>query len=56
MTTLFRISVLLLIAGMLLGDLLLASVGLAGVCGIAVHGNLQQDKHAACPPESEFLA
>ncbi|BAN54522.1 MULTISPECIES: hypothetical protein [Pseudomonas] len=56
MTTLFRISVLVLVAGMLLGEILLASVGLACVCGVAVYSNIQQDKQPACPADSEFLA
>ncbi|MFK3683328.1 hypothetical protein [Pseudomonas sp. NPDC088890] len=56
MTTLFRITVFLLVVGMLLGDILLASVGLVGVCSLAVYTSIQQDKQAACPAESEFLA
>jgi len=56
MTTLFRITVFLLLVGMLLGDILLASVGLVGVCSLAVYTSIQQDKQAACPAESEFLA
>lgn len=56
MATLFRITVFLLLVGMLLGDILLASVGLVGVCSLAVYTSIQQDKQAAGPVESEFLA
>lgn len=56
MTTLFRASLLLLIVGMILGDIVLASVGLCGVCGIAVHGTIQQDARAEPPAESDFIA
>ncbi|MFJ2982902.1 MULTISPECIES: hypothetical protein [unclassified Pseudomonas] len=56
MTTLFRISALVLVAGMLLGDILLASAGLVAVCSLAVYNDIQQDKHADRPPLSAFLA
>ncbi|ANY86688.1 MULTISPECIES: hypothetical protein [Pseudomonas] len=56
MTTLFRASLLLLIVGMILGDIMLASVGLCGVCGIAIHNTVQQDARAEPPAESDFMA
>jgi len=56
MTTLFRASLLFLIVGMILGDIVLASVGLCGVCGIAIHTTVQQDAQAEPPAESDFMA
>ncbi|MFJ4156336.1 hypothetical protein ACIPZF_16250 [Pseudomonas sp. NPDC089752] len=56
MTTLFRISVLVLIAGMLLGDIVLASFGLVAVCGLAVYSNIQEDEQAECQQPPDFLA
>ncbi|MBF8720384.1 MULTISPECIES: hypothetical protein [Pseudomonas] len=56
MTTLFRLSLMLLIIGMILGDIVLASVGLCGVCGLAVYDSIEQDAQAAPPAESDFIA
>lgn len=56
MTTFFRASLLLLIVGMIMGDIMLASVGLCGVCGIAIHNTVQQDARAEPPAESDFMA
>ncbi|WP_172402978.1 hypothetical protein [Pseudomonas putida] len=56
MTTLFRLSLMLLIVGMILGDIVLATVGLCGVCGLAVYNTIQQDAKAEPPAESDFIA
>ncbi|AGZ35341.1 hypothetical protein C4Q28_13990 [Pseudomonas sp. SWI6] len=55
MTTLSRLSLLVLVLGMVLGDIIVASVGLVGLCGAAVYFTLKQD--AQDPPTSPgFLA
>ncbi|WP_277459335.1 hypothetical protein [Pseudomonas entomophila] len=46
MTTLSRLSLLALIVGMLLGEIVLASLGLAGLCGAAVYLDVRQDAQA----------
>jgi hypothetical protein len=56
MTTIFRISLLLLLAGVFLGDIVVASIGLAGLCGGAVYVSILQDAEAPAPVESEFIA
>ncbi|QXI36563.1 hypothetical protein [Pseudomonas xantholysinigenes] len=56
MTTVFRISLLLLLAGVFLGDIVVASIGLAGLCGGAVYVSILQDAEAPAPVESEFIA
>ncbi|WP_166887387.1 hypothetical protein [Pantoea sp. Cy-639] len=56
MTTLNRISLLTLLAGMLLGDIVIASVGLLGLCAAAVYLNMRQDSHDDTPSEPRFLA
>lgn len=55
MTTLSRLSLLVLVLGMVLGDIIVASMGLVGLCGAAVYFTLKQD--AQDPPTSPgFLA
>lgn len=56
MTTVFRISLLLLLAGLLLGDIVVASIGLAGLCGGAVYASILQDAEAPAPVEAPFIA
>ena len=56
MTLFNRLSLLLLIAGMLLGDIVIASVGLVGVCGAALYLSIREDAHSDAPSEPEFLA
>lgn len=56
MVMLFRISLLLLLAGMLLGDIVLASIGLIGICGGAVYTSVRQDAQEPDPVESQFTA
>ncbi|MCF1487292.1 hypothetical protein LZ838_07955 [Pseudomonas sp. AA27] len=57
MTTLFRISLILLLAGMGMGDILVASVGLVGLCGGAVVLSVRQDDgEVRGGGESEFIA
>lgn len=57
MITFSRLSLVLLIAGMLLGDIVLASIGLVGVCAAAVHRELRQPPPpASTPSNAEFLA
>lgn len=56
MTTLYRISLLLLIVGMILGDIVLASTGLFSVCGLAIHSSVERDAQAEPPAESDFIA
>ncbi|MDZ3991948.1 hypothetical protein [Pseudomonas sp. Teo4] len=55
MTTLSRLSLLILIVGMVLGDIIVASVGLVGLCGAAVYFTLQQDAEVEAT-KPEFLA
>jgi hypothetical protein len=38
-----RLSLLILVAGTLLGDIVVASVGLVALCAAAVYHNVQQD-------------
>ncbi|MDF0729550.1 hypothetical protein P0Y43_02265 [Pseudomonas entomophila] len=56
MLTFSRLSLLLLIAGMLLGDIVLASVGLTGVCCAAFHAERREDPPAAPSTASDFIA
>ncbi|MDH0303231.1 MULTISPECIES: hypothetical protein [unclassified Pseudomonas] len=56
MTALFRLSLLLLVIGMLLGDIVLASLGLIGLCGGAIYLDIRQDSQAPGAGESEFTA
>lgn len=56
MKTFSRLSLLLLVAGMLLGDIVLASVGLVGVCTVAVLHELHQDDSPGPSPTSKFIA
>lgn len=56
MTTVFRISLLLLLAGLLLGDIVVASIGLAGLCGGAIYASILQDAEARAPAEAQFIA
>ncbi|MBI6899279.1 hypothetical protein JET64_20945 [Pseudomonas putida] len=57
MTTLFRISLILLLAGMGMGDIVVASVGLVGLCGGAVVLRVRQDDgEVRGGGESEFIA
>ncbi|MFB4390554.1 MULTISPECIES: hypothetical protein [unclassified Pseudomonas] len=56
MKTFSRLSLLLLVAGMLLGDIVLASVGLVGVCTVAVLHELRQDDSPVPSPTSKFIA
>lgn len=56
MKTFSRLSLLLLVAGMLLGDMVLASVGLVGVCTVAVLHELRQDDSPVPSPTSKFIA
>ncbi|MDH0649876.1 hypothetical protein N5D48_20660 [Pseudomonas sp. GD03858] len=57
MTTLFRLSLLLLIIGMVLGDIVLASLGLVGLCAGAVYLDVRQDSQAQPEAgESQFTA
>lgn len=55
MTTLSRLSLLVLIVGMVLGDIIVASVGLVGLCGAAVYLTVKQDEEVE-PTKPEFLA
>lgn len=56
MKTFARLSLLLLIAGILLGDIVLASIGLVGVCTVAVVHELRQDGSPGPSPASKFIA
>nr|WP_315404762.1 hypothetical protein [uncultured Pseudomonas sp.] len=56
MTLFCRLSLLLLIVGMLLGEIVLASVGLVGVCGAALYISIREDTPQPPPAEPEFLA
>lgn len=56
MKTFSRLSLLLLVAGMLLGDIVLASIGLVGVCSAAVMREIARDASAAAAPSSRFIA
>lgn len=51
-----RLSLLLLVAGMLLGDIVVASVGLVGVCGAALYLSIREDAQVDAPSEPELLA
>ncbi|MCI0915107.1 hypothetical protein ACIPZC_15800 [Pseudomonas sp. NPDC089743] len=51
-----RLSLLTLLAGMLLGDIVIASVGLLGVCGAAVYLDIRQDALNDAPNPSDFQA
>ncbi|MDH1574212.1 MULTISPECIES: hypothetical protein [Pseudomonas] len=51
-----RLSLLTLLAGMLLGDIVIATVGLVGVCAAAVYLDIRQDAHNDAPNEPDFLA
>ncbi|MCG8291241.1 MULTISPECIES: hypothetical protein [Pseudomonas] len=60
-TTLSRLSLLALVVGVLLGEIVLASIGLAGLCGAAVYLSVQQDSQIAArrddgPSDPQFLA
>ncbi|MGE7989665.1 hypothetical protein ACQKPE_01150 [Pseudomonas sp. NPDC089554] len=56
MKTFSRLSLLLLVVGTLLGDIVLASIGLVGVCTVAVLHELRQDDSPAPSPSSTFIA
>ncbi|WP_173862480.1 MULTISPECIES: hypothetical protein [unclassified Pseudomonas] len=56
MTALFRISLVLMLAGMGMGDIVVASVGLLGLCAGAVVLSIRQDESAQVSRESEFIA
>ncbi|MFD2641976.1 hypothetical protein [Pseudomonas japonica] len=56
MFTFSRLALLLLVVGMLLGEIVLASVGLVGVCTAAVLADLRQDPPAPEPTTADFLA
>ncbi|MGY3014524.1 hypothetical protein [Pseudomonas mosselii] len=57
MTALFRISLFLMLAGMGMGDIVVASVGLVGLCGGAVVLSVRQDEGEGREVvESEFIA
>ncbi|PAV70325.1 hypothetical protein WR25_07302 [Diploscapter pachys] len=56
MTALFRISLVLMLAGMGMGDIVVASVGLLGLCAGAVMLSIRQDAVAQPARESEFIA
>ncbi|MEE1888592.1 hypothetical protein [Pseudomonas carassii] len=56
MTALFRISLFLLLAGMGIGDIVVASVGLIGLCGGAVVLSVRQDSEGREVQKSEFIA
>ncbi|CAK15484.1 hypothetical protein [Pseudomonas entomophila] len=49
--TLSRLSLLALVVGVLLGDIFMASAGLAGLCGAAVYLNVLQDTQAQEPQD-----
>ncbi|MDH0734105.1 hypothetical protein N5F23_23515 [Pseudomonas sichuanensis] len=56
MVMLCRLSLLILVAGTLLGDIVVASVGLAALCAAAVYHNVQQDTPEEEPQEPGFTA
>ncbi|MGE6825131.1 hypothetical protein [Pseudomonas soli] len=56
MTAVFRISLVLMLAGMGMGDIVVASVGLLGLCAGAVMLSIRQDAVAQPARESEFIA
>lgn len=56
MFTFPRLALLLLVTGMLLGDIVLASIGLVGVCVAAVLADLRQDPPAVEPSTIDFIA
>ncbi|WP_194790457.1 hypothetical protein [Pseudomonas sp. UFMG81] len=56
MTTISRLSLMTLLAGMLLGDIVVASIGLAGLCIAAVHFNILQDHQQSEPSDQSFVA
>jgi len=56
MTALFRISLVLLLAGMGMGDIVVASIGLLGLCAGAVVLSIRQDQGVHASRESEFIA
>ncbi|PZW74533.1 hypothetical protein DFS21_11536 [Pseudomonas sp. 2848] len=58
MTALFRISLVLMLAGMGMGDIVVASVGLLGLCAGAVVLSVRQDEGevAEVTGETEFIA
>lgn len=58
MTALFRISLVLMLAGMGMGNIVVASVGLLGLCAGAVVLSVRQDEgeDAEVTGESEFIA
>lgn len=53
-----RLSLLILVAGTLLGDIVVASVGLVCLCVAVVYHNVQQDQdaHQEDPQEPGFTA
>ncbi|MDZ4021091.1 hypothetical protein [Pseudomonas sichuanensis] len=51
-----RLSLLTLVAGTLLGDIVIASVGLLALCAAAVYHNIQQDTPQEEPQEPGFTA
>lgn len=56
MTAVFRISLVLMLAGMGMGDIVVASVGLLGLCAGAVVLSIRQDAVVLAARESEFIA
>ncbi|UVM18887.1 hypothetical protein LOY42_11480 [Pseudomonas sp. B21-023] len=60
MTALFRINLVLMLAGMGMGDIVVASVGLLGLCAGAVVLSVRQDEGegegAEVTGETEFIA
>lgn len=59
MTALFRISLFLMLAGMGMGDIVVASLGLVGLCGRAVVLSVRQGEgegEGRKVGESEFIA
>ncbi|MBA6118028.1 hypothetical protein JET76_23225 [Pseudomonas putida] len=56
MTLFCRLSLLILIAGTLLGNIVIASIGLVGLCGAAVYIDIRKDAAVPTPREPEFLA
>lgn len=56
MTLFCRLSLLTLVAGMLLGEITIASVGLVALCTGAVIIDIRSDRRANASSEPEFLA
>ncbi|MDR0280103.1 hypothetical protein V0R50_15945 [Pseudomonas sp. 148P] len=56
MFTFPRLALLLLVVGMLLGEIVLASIGLVGVCTAAVLADMSQDPPAPEPTTADFIA